>query len=175
MAAELNIITGANLFCDEDPDESNHLQLSEVGLPDLTRTLEDHMPGGGFMAIGLDMNMLEALTLPFKLIGINIGMLQRAGYGDGIVHNYTIFKEIRDVATQEKTRLTCVVKGIIGTASQEAYAKNLSGFNYEIQSILSYRLTLGEAVIYDFDFISNRKRVGDNDQNSRTNAILGIV
>lgn len=102
MAAELNIITGANLFCDEDPGESNHLQLSEVGLPDLNRMMEEHTPGGGFMALEIDMGMLEALTVPFKLTGVNPAMLARAGYGDALIHSYTIFKEITDVRTRAR-------------------------------------------------------------------------
>lgn len=176
MAAELKIITGANLFCDEDPGESNHLQLDEVGLPDLNRMMEEHNPGGGFMALEIDMGQYEALTLPFKLTGVNANMLARAGYGDGLLHSYTIFKEITDIATQAKSRLTCVVKGMIGTVSQDAYNKQgLSGFDYEIKGVQAYRLEIGDRSIYDFDFFANRRMVNGVDQNNRTNAILGIV
>ena len=132
MAADFKIITGANLFCDEDPDESNHLQLDEVALPDLTRMMEEHNPGGGFMSLEVDMNMMEALTCPFTLKGISASMMARVGYGDGQIHSYTLFKEVRDVATQQKLRLTAVMKGQIGSAEQDAYNKRgLSGFNYE--------------------------------------------
>lgn len=176
MAADFKVITGANLFCDEDPGESNHIQLDEVAVPDLTRVMEEHSPGGGFMSLEIDMNMLEALTLPFTLRGINEKMLARVGYGGGQNHNYTVFKEVRDVRLGTKARLTCVVKGIMGSATQDAYNKRgLSGFNYEIRGISSYFLQLGDEVIYDLDFFAGRRIIRGIDHNLETNAILGIV
>lgn len=176
MASELKIIKGANLFCDDDPNESNHLRLDEVGLSDLTRVLEEHRPGGGFMALEVDMNMYEALAVPFTLKGFSESMLTRVGLGDGNYHNYTIFKEIQDVKTQTTERLTVVARGLLASAAQDAYNKRgMSGANYEVRSIQSYFMSIGDRVIFDFDFFANRRIVGGVDQSARSNAILGIV
>lgn len=175
MAADFKTISGANLFCDEDPGESLHIQLAEVALPELTRQTQSHMPGGGFMAMNVDMNMYDPLTLPFKLAGFNEDMLKRVGYNDGQAHAYTIFKEIIDARARTKTRLTCVVEGMLASYSQDSFSKGtLVGFNYVIDSIQSYRLELGEQVIFDFDLFANRRVTPRGDENAETNNILGV-
>jgi len=176
MAADFKVITGANLFCDEDPDESNHLSLDEVGLSDITRVMEEHRPGGGFMALEVDMNMMEALTIPFTLRGVAEGMMARVGYGDDVIHAYTIFKEVRDVRTNGKERLTCVARGQLASVAHDAYNKRgMAGANFEIRGIQSYFLQIGDRVIYDFDFFANRRIVLGENQQAASNAILGIV
>lgn len=72
--------------------------------------------------------------------------------------------------------MTAVVRGIIGSVTQDAYSKQgLSGFDYEIKGVQAYRLDIGDRQIYDFDFFANRRMVNGVDQNARTNGILGIV
>lgn len=175
MAFEFLTIQGANLFCDDDPDESNHIQLDEIALPNLVRTMEDHTPGGGFATLQVDMDMYEAFVVPFKFVGISISMLRRAGLNSGKKRKYTIFKEIKDQRTKERRRLTCVVNAQLGSAEQEAYNKRgLTGFNYELQAVDTYDLTIGDQNIYSFDLFSNRRIVGTEDENRETNTILGI-
>lgn len=175
MAIEFLVIKGANLMCDDDPDESNHIQLDEIAIPNLKRTMEDHMPGGGFMAVQVDMNMYEALTLPFKLIGFSPAMLRRVAYGDGKLHKYTVYKVIQDQRTREKRRLTCVVNSQLGSAEQENYNKRgLTGYNYELQAIDTIDLTLGDQNIWSLNAWTNRRIVGTEDENRADNTILGI-
>jgi P2 family phage contractile tail tube protein len=176
MSADLKIIKGANIFSDENPDESFHLQLDEVAIPDLTKVYETHSPGGGFMQLDISMEMLEALVLPFKLVGIAASMLSKIGLNDGQPHTYNIFKDVHDMRTREQIRLMATVRGEMGSVKQDAYnKKGLSGFNYEVKAIESYRLDFGNQTIYDFDFFANRFLVRGADQFAKTNANLGIV
>lgn len=175
MAIDFKIITGANLFCDEDPGESNHLQLDQVAIPDLARTMDTSDGAGTFMQVEHDMDLIEALVLPFTLKGISPGMIARVGLGDGKLHNYTVFKKVRDVGTNTQRRLTCVVKGVMASTKQDPYNKRgLTGFDFEIRGIQSYLLQLGNVKIFDFDWKASRRIVNNVNQQAESNAILGI-
>ena len=174
--ADYKYITNANLMADDAPDQSYHLQLESVALPDIQQTMVDHNAGGSGMGIRLAMEHFEALMIGFKLSGFDEGMLARLGLNSGRLRGWTIFKEVRDTRTGEKKRLVATARGVLASSTQDAYNKTtLSGFDYQIDGIRAYTLHYDSRRIFDFDWHASRLYVGDTNLMGETNQILGIV
>lgn len=138
---------------DADPDTLNHLVLQSVQLPVLQEKTSDHMPGGSVMGVNIGMNALEALSLTFKMKGLNPDTSRKLGIGQARRLNYTMRGNVRDVREDRNFAAKCVVNGRMCKVNMSEFSRD-SGIDedYEVMEIMRYELFLDGAEKFYFDF-----------------------
>src|SRR4051794_875225 len=95
----LFIQEGLNLYVGDDgPNNSKHLNLEDVKLPDLEELTQTFYPGGAIGQIDVGGMGLKALELTFKLKGWDPQALSQFGLSGRAPVPYTVYGVIRDKA-----------------------------------------------------------------------------
>lgn len=138
---------------DDQPDNMNHLKLTGVQLPNLSETTSDHNPGGSVMGLSIGMTMLTALTLTFKMKGLNPETSRKLGIGQQRRLNYTIRGNIRDVREDRNFAGKAVISGRMVTANMSEFAReNGIDEDFEVKELVKYELYLDGVERFYFDF-----------------------
>jgi phage tail tube protein FII len=138
---------------DDQPESLNHLKLTSVQLPNLSESTTDHMPGGAVMGVSLGMSMIAALTLSFKMKGLNPETNRKLGIGQPRRLNYTMRGNVRDVREDRNFAAKAVINGRMVTANMSEFAReNGIDEDYEIKEIMRYELYLDGQEKFYFDF-----------------------
>lgn len=176
MAGKLIIWEAANLFAGDDgPNNSKHLSLQSVKLPDMREKTQDHHAGGAIGAINIGGLGLEALELTFKVVGSDSDSKAQFGLGAAQARPYTIYGVMRDKQTGAAIERKAVVIGCLQEVSEEEFSRgNLGAQDHKIGEITHYELYENKQEIYYFDFFASTWRVKGVDQLADTRAILRI-
>lgn len=169
------ILEAANLFVgDHDPNHSLHINLTELKLPTLDTTTQDHQPGGSPVAIEVATGIAK-LEAGFKLMGQDFATLAQFGYGTGQRKPFTAYGVLRSKLTGAAVQSKAVIHGILGKTEPDAFKRGeLQGYDHSIKEILRYQLWQGGQELFFWDFFTNDLRIGGVDVNREPNAILGI-
>lgn len=176
MAGNLFIPEAVNLYAtDTGPDNSKHLQIMGITLPDMEQQTQEHRAGGAIGAIEIGGLGLNALSCNFKVAGYDPQLMSRFGLGLNATEPYTIYGVIRDKVDGTKKELRAVLRGIMAKLTKgEMKRGDLSDQDHTIKEIIHYELYFDKKEIYFYDWASNVWRVNGNDQFASDNAILRI-
>lgn len=176
MSGNIFIMEAANLFVDnEDPTASQHLTLSELALPTLEETYQDHHAGGSRVAIEVAVG-IQKLTATFKLAGWNPDVMTKFGLGARARRPFTAYGVIRDKRSGTAIEAKSVMEGRLGKVEAEAFSRgDMQSHDYAINEILHYELWFGETEKFYWDFFTGEWRVDGVPQNDDERAILGIA
>lgn len=176
MAASVIIWESANLYAgDNGPNNSKHLTLQSIIIPQLKEKRAEHTPGGGVAAISIGMMTLEALEVAFKLAGTDPQTKAQFGLGATGSQFYTIYGVLRDKNGGRAIERKAVVKGRLVECLEEEFTRGkVTTQDHKISEITHYELYEDKAEVYYYDFFSSIWRVGGADQRADVNAILRI-
>lgn len=175
MSNTIYLLEAANLYMgDHDPNNSKHLQIQELKLPNMQGIYGDHHPGGS--RFGLEMEVgAEKLGASFKFGGVDMDALAQFGLNDRARHTYTAYGDILNKRTGEHSELVAVMEARLGKAEKDNWQRGeFLGTEYELNELVHYELRIGEQEIFYWDFFTNAWRAGGVDQNADTNRILRI-
>lgn len=176
MAASVTIWEAANLFAGDDgPNNSKHLTLSKVKLPDMTEKTEEHHGGGAIGAINIAGLGLNALEMSFDLVGADPQTMVQFGISSKATRPYTIYAVHRDKLNGRAIERKAVVFGRLTELTEDEYSRGQMGSqSHKITEIMHYELYIDRQEIYFYDYPSNTWRVRGVDQYAETNSILRI-
>ncbi len=176
MAAALRVIEAANLFAGDDgPDNSKHLTLQSVKLPDWREKTQEHHPGGSIGAINLGGFGIEAPELTFKLIGSDPQTRLLFGLGTRQLRPYTVYAVVRDKETSRAIERKVVVRGrMVEISAAELQRGSPGAQDHKVAEITHYEEYEDKQEIYLWDFYSATWRVRGVDQTASERAILRI-
>jgi P2 family phage contractile tail tube protein len=176
MAASVIIWEAANLYAgDNGPNNSKHLTLQSIQLPQLKEKHEAHLPGGAVGAISIGMMSLESLEVSFKLTGSDSQTKAQFGLGSTGSQFYTIYGVLRDKNGGRAIERKAIVKGRLVECGEAEFSRGkLTTQDHKIAEITHYELYEDKAEVYYYDFFSSIWRVSGADQRADVNAILRI-
>jgi hypothetical protein len=176
MAATVTIWEAANLFAGDDgPNNSKHLVLRSIMLPQLKEKSEEHHPGGAVAAISIGMRSIEALEMTFKVVGSDVQTKGLFGLGSLATRPYTVYGVLRDKQTGRAIERKAVVWGRLMELNESEFEKGkLTEQDHKIGEITRYELYEDKKEVIVFDFFASVWRVNQIDQLTDDRAILRI-
>jgi uncharacterized protein len=176
MAASVIIWEAANLYAgDNGPNNSKHLTLQSIQIPQLKEKTEEHTPGGGIGAISIGMMSLEMLEVTFKLVGSDVQTKAQFGLGSNGSQFYTIYGALRDKNSGRAIERKLIVKGRLVECGEDEFSRGkLTTQDHKIAEVTHYELYEDKAEVHYYDFFSSIWRVGRVNQLADVNAILRI-
>ena len=176
MAGNLYIPEAVNLYAtDSGPNNSKHLQISGITMPDMEQTTKEHRPGGSIGAIEIGGLGLNPLSCQFKIAGFDPQLMARFGLGTNAIEPYTMYGVIRDKSDGTKKEMKAVMRGIMAKLTKSEIKRGeLADQDHQIKEIIHYELYFDKKEIYYYDWRSNEWRVNGVAQFAEDNAILRI-
>ena len=173
--SSLYVMEAANLFCgDHDSQNSKHLTLQELKLPDLQAIYADHHPGGGRVQIEIEVGV-QKLEPTFKLVGFDPELLVQFGLSSKIKHVYTAYGQIIDRRTGASIESRAILEARLGKVAPDAFQRGeLAGNEYALNEVTHYELHFGGQEKFYWDFFTNEWRINGVDENASANTILRI-
>jgi P2 family phage contractile tail tube protein len=167
---------GVNLYVgDNPPNNSKHLNLESVKLPELEDMTQSFHPGGSIGQIEVAGMGLKALELTFKLKGWDAQAMSQFGLGSPSQLPFTIYGVARDKNGNVPIEVKAIVRGrMTKLTGDEIKRGDLMGHDFAIKEILHYEFYYATAEKYYYDFLSVTWRVDGASQNSAENTILRI-
>lgn len=172
MVNAFEVMTDANLFCGavSDRSNSNHLALTELKLPAWEERYVDFRPGGGNVAIEIDVQMVR-LQASFTIAGITPQVMKLLRPIVGTSTYFTAYGVVRDMMTFVPRQAIAIMFGRLGRVELANYRKeDVLHTTYAIRGMTSYRLAVAgfnqdtgveeTDVIYDWDFMTNQLMIG---------------
>lgn len=147
----------ANLFVgDDDPTKSQFLVMKNVKVPSLEEKTKEHTGSGAAMSVEIGMRVVNALSMPFQLEGINPDVMTRFMPGPGASRiRYTVRANIRNVRDHTDIPLKAIVEGRMTKAEMSEFDRDKgTDSSYEIKEVFFYSLHLGTEEKYYFDYFS---------------------
>lgn len=174
--ATIYVPEACNIFVsDQGPDNSKHLKISDITLPVLEEKTIEHHPGGGIGALDIGGLGINALTLTFKLMGVDPQTLAQFGLGGTGQIPYTIYGAVRDKQTGKAIELKAVATGRLVKADGGSIKRgDATEGTYEVKEITAYSLYWNKVELYFYDFFASAWRVNGVDQYADVNGILRI-
>lgn len=170
------ILDSMNMFVGvDDPTSGLWQDISEVKLPTLDQTTQEHMPGGGFMAVSLNMRVIKALEPSFKLVGYNPDVLAKFGADTGTRMLYTAKGNLKDKLKGVERPLKAVMEGCLVKVDPDTFKKgDLLTHDYVLAECFHYEIWIDEVEKLWLDFATNQWRVNGVSVNRQQNLNLGI-
>jgi phage tail tube protein FII len=143
MASTIYHMDAANLFVgDDDPTNSLYLSLMNVKLPTLEEVTKEHSGGGAIASIELGMRVMKALTMTFKLVGMDPKVHNRFMPASPI--KYTMRGNMRDIREQKDIEVKAIIQGRMSKAEMSDFDKSKGvESDYEIKEVPFYQLFFG--------------------------------
>ena len=167
----------ANLYVGSatlDTNASNHLTLSEVKLPALDVQYVDHRAGGAPIAIEID-TVIARLECAFTLVGVTPQVMTKLGSWVQSQNDFYIYGVIRDQQTGSAAQAAAYIQGQLSRVDPQNYRRgDVLHTVYGIRGIIHYELNIAGEQIYFWDFATNTRIIGTNDQNALTNQFLKV-
>lgn len=175
MANTLLILEAANLYMgDDDPQNSKHLTLDEISLPDLQAVYAAHHPGGSFVEMEIEVGVSK-LVASFKLKGWDPQALGQFGLGSKKNNVYTVYGMLRDKIDGSAKQVKAIMRARLGGARPDGWSRGqLQGFQYQLSELTHYQLHVDNSEVFYWDWAANIFRTGGQDQNADLNRILRI-
>jgi Bacteriophage tail tube protein len=171
------LLEAVSLFLgDANPENSKHLSLTSLTLPNLEYDTIDHRPGGGALSVAWSMGVIKKLEPTFKLAGFDQDAFNLFGIGSGAINTFTAYGVVRDKREGKALQGKAIFRGSIGKLTADAWTRGAEfGHDYRIDEVTKYQLWLGGQEWYSIDFwVNPRPRVfGQTD--AEYASMLGLV
>jgi len=166
-----------NLFVtDTGPDNSKHLVITETTLPKLEEKTFEHHPGGGIGAVEIGGLGINALSMGFKLMGVDPQTLAQFGLGGTGQLPFTVYGAIRDKQSGTAIELKAIVNGRLTEVDHGAWKRgDAAEQTHMIKEITMYQLYWNKKELYFYDFYNSTWRVNGANQQSDVQSILRIA
>jgi hypothetical protein len=174
--ATIYIPEAANIFVgDAGPDNSKHLKLVEVTIPDLEEKTIEHHAGGSIGAVNIGGLGLNPLEFNFKLVGVDPQSMAQFGLGGTGQLPYTILGAVRDKQTGKAIALKVLATGRMTKVASGAIKRgDASDQTFTIKEITLFALYWNAVELWYYDFFASIWRVNGVDQYADVNSILQI-
>ena len=174
--ATLLVRESINLFVgDTGPDNGKPINIMNLKLPMFEEKTAEHHPGGAIGAFEIGGMGFNALSLSFKLTGVDPQAMGMFGRGASATQPYTIYALLRDKngnqAIEEKAK---VFGRMVKIENTEFKRGDLTDQDHEIKEVTHYEYYVNKQEIFYYDFLSSQFRVNRVDQKAEENAILRI-
>lgn len=168
----LRRVVDVSFFANSFPDRGRWNTIEEAMFPELEMNFEDFSPGGSPVGIEVETH-INKLVGGIKLKGTDADMEGLFGKRD----RFTFYGAVVDVRTAAEIRRTYTMDAIMGKAAPEAFQKaGLQGYEYALNSILSYTVKEGDKVVMDWDFDDpSRLTIGGQSLRQGRAAVLNLA
>jgi P2 family phage contractile tail tube protein len=172
----LIIQEGLNLFVgDAGPDNSKHLNLDNVNLPDFEELTQMLYSGGSIGQLDVGGMGLKSLEMTFKLTGWDPQAMSQFGVGARSQLPYTFYGLARDKAGNTPKEVKGVVRGrMVRVGMDNIKRGDLFGTDFAIREIIFYELHFNKEEKYFYDWKSSEYRVDGVTQNADERDILRL-
>lgn len=157
------VLEGANLFCGKPPTDvstSLHLKLAGVKLPFFEEHYVDHRPGGCPVALEIDM-VFNRLQCNFTILGYDSSVYETIRAWSEDQNWFFFYGILRDQLTGGFIKVEAQIKGRLGKVEPQEWERGrLFYTDGEIRSIIGYKLSVGGATVYEWDFDRNSLQIG---------------
>lgn len=176
MSGTLVLQEAVNLMVgDGDVDNSKHLNLASISLPNLEEVTAQHHAGGSIGEIEVGGLGIKALQPTFKINGWDPQVMRQFGLGSRVLMPFTVYGLLRDKLTGDKIEVKAVIRGRMTKLSGDAFKRgDLMGHDHSIQEVMHYELYYNGEELYYFDFKTSLWRVGGVIANADERAALRI-
>lgn len=177
MAASIILWEAANIFVGDDgPNNSKHLTLENIKLPEFKEKTQEHHAGGAMGALSIGGLGFEPLDVTFKLMGVDAQSKAKFGLGVRGSRPYTIYGALRDKNGGRVIERKAILFGRMTEMSESEFEHGkTTNQDHKITEITHYELYEDKQEIFYFDFWTSQWRVGGVDQVSAVNAALRIA
>lgn len=174
--ATILIPEAVNIFVgDSDSDNSKHLKISDVTLPVLEEKTFEHHAGGSIGALEIGGLGINALTLGFKLVGVDPQSMKQFGLGGSGQLAYTVYGAVRDKQTGKAIEMKATAWGRMVKIDSGALKRgDATEQTHEIKEIVRYSLYWNKSELYYYDYFASTWRVNGTDEYSDVNNILRV-
>jgi hypothetical protein len=172
----LYIQEGLNLYVGDDgPNNSKHLNLEDVKLPELEELTQSFHPGGAIGQIEVGGMGLKALEMTFKIKGWDPQVMSQFGLSGAAPLFYTVYGVVRDKSGNAPIELKGVARGKLTRVNNDNLKRgDLMGSDFKISELLHYELYFNKAEKFFYDWQASTWRVDGVDQYSDERTILRI-
>lgn len=140
------------------------LEIEEMALP-LIRDVKDAFHGGGMpgpVNVPLGIQLSEAR---FKLTSVNRHVIGLTGKAPGQRDRVTMRGAAVSEVDGSTTPLMCVLDGRVSEPEPDRWQRGQrSGVDYLVDSIVYYKLVIGQQLTHEIDFLNFRQVVNGIDQ-----------
>jgi phage tail tube protein FII len=160
------VLDYANLYCGTAPGDeskSNHLGLAELVLPTMEIQYVDHRPGGGPVAVEIDVVMTR-MELSFEIVGITPQIMALLRNLEMQKHFFSAYGNLRDYNTYSALPLKAYFRGQLSKVEPRPFKRGeVFHMRYQVRGLMKYELYIGdmEVPIYRWDFFTNEFESGD--------------
>jgi phage tail tube protein FII len=160
------ILDYANLYCGTAPGDeskSNHLTLTELVLPTMEIQYVDHRPGGGPVAVEIDVVMTR-MELSFEVVGITPQIMALLRNLEMSKHFFFAYGNMREYNSGVALPLKAFFRGQLSKVEPRAFKRGeVFHIRYQVRGLMKYELYIGDqdVPIYRWDFFSNEFESGD--------------
>jgi phage tail tube protein FII len=174
MATVYTMEAGTIYAGDAQPDQSNHLTMSEAKWPGMEENYVDHLAGGA--PVGIEINThFNKPEVTFTLAGWNPQVMKLLGSWSKDLQRFTLIGGIRDRLTGKLFAAKGEVWGRLGKAAPNAFNKGQNmAHEYAVKGVTHYELTFNGEQLWYWDFFTNSLIIGGVDRMAEMNAILGV-
>lgn len=173
--ATVYTMEGGTVQCgDAQPNQSNHLQMTQAKWPGMEENFVDHLAGGA--PVGIEINThFNRPEVTFNLAGWNPDVMKLVGTWQKDLQRFTLIGGIRDRLSGKLFAARGEVWGRLGKASPNEFQKGQNmQHEYAVRGITHYELTFNGTQLWYWDFFTNSLIIGGVDRMAEMNAILGV-
>ncbi len=155
--SDLIINESFNLFVgDAGPDNSKHLILKNLKLPEFEELTQQHHSGGALGAIDVAGLGHKELMCSFKETGWDPQTMSQFGIGGRVSYPYTAYGNARSKATGTAVPIKAVMFGRMSKISwPELKRGDLMEVDHEIKELLHYELYVGNQQKFYWDWATS--------------------
>ena len=170
------VTSGVNLFVgDAGPDNSKHLILKNLKIPDLEEMTASHHAGGSLFGVDVGGLGMKPLSPTFKVLGPDPQTMSQFGVGGRTAFPFTAYGHLQNKADGSVSRFKAIWKGRLTRANPGDFSRGtLLDFDHEIKEVLHYEFFLGTQEKFYFDWPSQQWRVDGVPQNQDELTSLAI-
>jgi phage tail tube protein FII len=177
MPNPVMIMDYANLFAGSAPDDetySNHLVLTEVKMPAFDVQYSDHRAAGAPIYIEISTGIAR-LECTFVCVGIVPQIMELIDSWIPTERNFFVYGNVRDQHSGDAVQAAAAFVGQIGRADPQNYRKgDVMHINFSIRNITHYEFGMAGGLSYYWDFFTNTRIIGGDNQNAEINTNLHV-
>ncbi len=165
--SDLYVSEAFNLFVgDAGPDNTKHLIIKNLKLPEMEELTAQHHAGGSWGALDIGGLGMKELMCSFKLTGWDPQTIEQFGINGRVKYPYTAYANVRSKATGAATMVMAKMWGrITKMARPEMKRGDLLEVDHEIKEITHYEEYFGSQEMFYWDWQTSLWRVQGKVQN----------
>lgn len=167
------IIRGANWWMEEI---NQRLRTKTAKLPDLKRTTDKFVAGGGFFTFSMP-GEIDELDAEFELNGAHEDVRGRFGREAGDWTTITYYERLANIGPAGLANIGRVVriKGLVTEVAQsKVEGQKADAVKVKFSSIVLYQDVVGGKIVHKFDYFNNKLIMNGIDYGAEHNRLLYV-